>query len=402
MHYTPEQEALRREVRAWLDANIPAGFEETVPFDGDDYDDAMYEWARAFRHKLGQQGWLAAAWPKEYGGGGRTQAEQVVIDEELARRMLPNTGDLGIVWLAPALMVWGTEEQKLRWLPPIMQGEKIVWQAFTEPEAGSDLASLQMRATEDGDHFVLNGNKVFIGSKHYPDLIYTLAVTDSRAPRHQNITAFIVDPKTPGVSWNRLDLHSGGGKSIIYFEDARVPRENVIGAENGVGKGWRVAQSTLEIEHGGGGRIVERNPLLDRFIAYCKRTMRHGQPLTKDPVVRDKLANMYIRGQVGRLLGMRNYSMRQTGQKFGYRGSQFALWGKTNNPFLVQQIMEIAGPLAATTDPELRLLRGQVEFHQREGIVTHPGGTPEIQKVIMAQALGLSRSATRTGAGSGH
>lgn len=400
MHYTEEQEALRKEVRAFLDSYIPAGFEETVPFDSDEYTDEMYEWGKEFRHQLGMRGWLALAWPKEVGGGGRTGAEQLVVDEEVAKRWVPNTGDLGIVWLAPALTRWGTDEQKRRWMPPIMKGEQIVWQAFTEPEAGSDLASLQMRAVEDGDHYVINGTKIFIGTKHYPDLIYTLAVTDPEAPRHQNISAFIVDPKTPGVSWHPLDGYSGGGKSTIYFEDARIPKENMIGGPEGRGKGWQVAQSTLEIEHGGSGRAVEREPLIDKFIAWCKTATRHGQPLSKDPVVREKLAEMYARSQVGRVLGLRNYHMRQTGQRFGYRGSQFSLWGKQHNPWMVQQIMEIAGPLAAATDPELRLLRGQVENHQRQGIVTHPGGTPEIQKVIMGQAMGLSRSAARAGSSS--
>jgi len=401
MHYTPEQEALRAEVRAWLDANLPAGFEETVPWDSDDYTPEMYEFAKDFRHKLGQKGWLAASWAKEYGGGGMTSAEQIVIDEELAKRIVPNTGDLGIVWLAPALMVWGTEEQKQRWMPLMLKGEKIVWQAFTEPEAGSDLASLQMRAVEDGDHWVLNGNKIFIGTKHYPDLIYTLAVTDPEAPRHQNISAFVIDPATPGVSWTPLDLAMGGGKSSIFFEDARVPKANMIGGEGGRGKGWRVAQSTLEIEHGGGGRIVEREPLVERFIQYCKTAIRHGQPLAKDPAVRAKLGEMYARSQVGRLIGVRNYDMRLRGERPGFRGPQFALWNKLHNPWMVKQIMDITGPVAAATDPDFRVLRGRVEFHQREGIVTHPGGTPEIQKVIMAQALGLSRATARTAAPGG-
>lgn len=394
-HYTPEQQEFRKEVRAWLDANIPRTTAQGFPADGNNLSEEQFLWMRDFRRKLGEKGWLAPLWPKEMGGGGLPVDQAVVIEEELAERDLPQIGDLGLSLGAPAIRAWGTDEQKQRFIPPILKGEIITWQVFTEPEAGSDLASLKTRAVEDGDDFVINGNKIFVGSKYHADYLYTLAVTDPTAPRHQNISAFMVPAGSPGLTITHLDLMAGGGKRMIYFEDVRVPREYLIGGDAGRGKGWWVAQTTLELEHGGSGR-VGRNKLVDKFIEYCKATRRNGRTLSSDPINQQILADMYIRSHVGRLLGLRNFWMRNSSQKFSYEGSQFSLWGKTFSPWLAEKMMEVAGPFAMIDTPDLALSRGEVENHQRQSLATHPGGTPEIQRVIMARAIGMSRSPNRT------
>ncbi len=392
---TPEQIAFRNEVRDWLKANIPAEITDTLHPDPNEVTEEQFTWGKQFRQKLGQKGWLAPTWPQEYAGGGLSLNESVVIDEELSRFKLPYMSDLSITLAGPAIRAWGTDEQKQFFLPPMLKGDVITWQCFTEPEAGSDLASLKMRAVLDGDDYVINGTKIFIGGKHTSDWLYTLAVTDPNAPRHQNISAFMVPSESVGLSITHLDLVAGGGKRMAYYEDVRVPREYLIGGENGVGKGWWVAQTTLELEHGGSGRVV-RDQLVDQFIDYCKTATRHGKPISSDPRVQDILARIYIASHVGRLIGTRNYWMRSADRKFTYEGSQFSLWGKTFQPWFAKRVREAIGPYATINDDKWAPVQQAIEDHQRQSLLSHPGGTPEIQKVIMARAMGISRSPNRT------
>jgi alkylation response protein AidB-like acyl-CoA dehydrogenase len=251
-----------------------------------------------------------------------------------------------------------------------------------------------------------------VGARYYSDYLYTLAVTDPEVPRHQNISAFMIPSNSSGLTITHLDLIAGGGKRMIYFEDVRVPRENLIGGEAGRGKGWWVAQTTLELEHGGSGRVT-RDPLIDKFIAYCRNTRRNGAPISSDPRIKQILTEIYIQSHVGRLMGTRNYWMRTSGKRFSYEGSQFSLWGKTFAPWLAKQVREVLGPYASVNDPALGSILDEIENHQRQSLATHPGGTPEIQKVIMARGIGVSRTPQRSAesgrsaagaptAGSGH
>jgi alkylation response protein AidB-like acyl-CoA dehydrogenase len=266
--YTEEQERFRAEVRAWLDANAPT---EDLPSDEAEMSEEQRRAVREFRRKLGAKGWLAPTWPKEYGGGGLSSAHAVVLNEELARRKVPMAYDLGLSLGAPAIMVHGTQEQKDRFLPPILKGEVITWQVFSEPEAGSDLASLKTRAERDGDEYIINGSKQFVGHiGSRPDYLYTLVNTDPEGPRHENISAFLVPAHLPGISIVPMDLIAGE-KQFVYFDNVRVPREYLIGAEN---KGWMVANTTLELEHGGrgspGGEGTGRTTRLAEVIEYLR------------------------------------------------------------------------------------------------------------------------------------
>lgn len=388
LNYSAEQQAFRQDVRAWLEVNLPKEFEDSVPPDQQDYAPEHFEFAREFRKKLGAVGWLAPTWPKEQGGGGLTVAHQIVLEEELAKHNIPAVGDLGLTLGAPAINAWGTDEQKKRFIPPILKGEIVVWQVFTEPGAGSDLASLKTRAVEDGDDFVINGNKIFVGQKYTADYLYTLAVTDPEAPRHQNIGAFIIPAETPGVTVHHLDLMAGGGKRAIFFDDVRVPKENLIG---GRGQGWWVAQTTLELEHGGGGAATPRDQLVDQLIDYARTTVRNGKRLGDDPDVRKRLVEAYIRAERIRLIGLRNYWQRNAGIKQTYEGSQFSLTRKRFMPDLATIMLEVLGPQALVKDRKWAPARAEFENWQRQSTATHPGGTIEVQKVIMARQMGLSR-----------
>ncbi len=392
LHYTEEQEEFAREVRAWIDANIP---QIDPPEDLLNMTHDMFKQAREFRHKLGEKGWLAPTYPSEYGGGGLDVAHAVVIAQELARehlifRML---ADRGVDLFAPAILVWGTEEQKKRFIPPIIKGEIITWQGFTEPEAGSDLASLKARAVRDGNEYIINGEKTFIGASYDVDYVFTLAVTDPTRPRHHNMGAFMVPAHIPGVKIIPLDLFAEAGwpgKHHIYYEDVRIPADHLIGHET---SGWQVTQSSLELEHGGMGAIGQRDNLFERTVEFCKETTRGGKPLSQDPDVRRVLVDTYIKNEIGRLFSLRNYWMRHAKQHgAGYEGSQLLVHSKSNAPKEGTALLEVLGPRVLLTDPRWAPLRGAMELQQRDSICTHPGGTTEIQKVIVARRMGISRT----------
>jgi alkylation response protein AidB-like acyl-CoA dehydrogenase len=232
--------------------------------------------------------------------------------------------------------------------------------------------------------------------------MWTLAVTDPNGDRHKNLSWFMIDANLPGITLQPMDLlgsGEGGGesghKNTIFFEDVRVPAFCLIGGEN---NGWKVASTHLELEHGGGGRIG-RNRLWDRLLIYCRETMRDGKPLTDDQDMRDLLADIYIKGEVGRLFGLRNFWLTYANQPKSYEGPQLSLYRKTAGLWMTGAILEAVGPAALTSDPAWSSDDAFLENQQRNGIVAmHPGGTADIQKVSMARRIGIGRS-TREAAG---
>lgn len=390
VHYTAEQEAFRNEVQTWLKDNVPPDLKG--PVDEQTITHEMFRKAIEFRTKLGAKGWYTPSWPKEYGGGGLSVEETVVITEELAALDMPNItyGDNGISTAAPGIMVWGTEEQKRRFMPPIFKGEVVTWQCFTEPEAGSDLASLRTTAIRQGDEFIVNGNKIFVGQLWDVDYLYTLAVTKPDNPRHNNIGAFLIPADLPGIALGHLDLIAGGGKRTVYFEDVHVPATTLIGGET---DGWKVAQSTLEIEHGGGGAIVDRDRYMDKLLEYARTTKHNGGAVSSDPENQELLVEAYLGYQVNRLLGLRNYWMRNVRKPFTYEGSQFSLNRKVYAPRLAEIMLKVMGPYALVKGTDRAPFGGEIENYQRQAIsIPHPGGSQEIQKLIMARRIGVSRT----------
>ena len=401
--YTPEQEEFRRELRAWLEENLPSDLVD--PADPADLSYEEYQKRRELGRKLGDNGWLWPTAPTEYGGGGLTVDHAIIIEEELDRHglVLPPYYDSGGRIGGATIMVWGTEEQKRHFLPPIFKGLVRTWQLLSEPEAGSDLANVNTTAIRDRDDYVINGQKIFVGSTHGADQFWMIVVTDPNGARHENLSWFLVPADLPGISIAPMDLLISGGeggagsgiKHTVYFDNVRVSASHLIGGEN---EGWKVGGTTLELEHGTGGRIG-RNWLVDRLLDYCKKTQRNGQPLSKDPDVRDLLVDIYIDAEIGRLFGLRNYWLRHSERPISYEGSQLSLHRKVSGLRMGKAILEILGPYALTTDPQWAPAQGHVEAHQRSSIVAvHPGGTSDIQKVIMARRIGIGR-ATREQAG---
>ena len=401
-HYTTEQEAFRQEVRDWLEARVPE--EIRHPLDAKHMDRDLFDWNFEFRKDLGNKGWLHPMYPKEFGGGGLTAEYNVVIQEELLRLEVPLPGhDNGFD--LPALMVWGTEEQKKEFLPPRLRGEKLGWQLFTEPGAGSDLASLKTRAVKDGDDWVLTGEKVFVGGDSgyvsedtkVPDALqmgelFTLAVTDPNAPRHRNMGFFYVPGDSPGVTAQTLDLLVGQGKRQVYLDNVRVPSSRVIGGES---QGWQVAQTSLEIEHGGGGSPVPRDHTVAKFLDWMRESGK-GQDTHLQQVAMDA----FIDAEIGRLIQVRNFWMYSAGQEMTYHGSQNSLWRKESQLRMADAMREVMGmdALLDAQDP-LASHGGEFEHFQRESLAgAHPGGTIEVQKVIVARRIGVSRTKERAAA----
>ena len=394
--YTPEQEEFRQEVRGWLAENVSPDIAH--PPDSINITEEQYQLRRGLGRKLGEKGWLWATAPEEYGGGGLSLDHAVVIEEEVDSYGLtvPPYYDSGGRLGGASIMVWGTEEQKQTFLPPIFRGEVRTWQLLTEPEAGSDLANAKMSAERDGDDYVINGQKIYVGSSLGCDYMWTITCTDNEAPRHQNLGWFMIPATLPGITIQPMELLISGGesgagsgvKNTVFFDNVRVPAFKLIGGEN---EGWKVATTHLELEHGTGGRIA-RNWLVDHLFEYCRENQRNGQPLTKDPDVRDKLIDIYVEAEIARLFNLRNYWMRHSKAEITYEGPQASYWRKMSGLRMSQSILDILGPSALTYDTQWGAAAGHMEAHQRSAIVAiHPGGTADIQKLIMARRIGIGR-----------
>ena len=397
LEYTPEQQAFRRDVRSLLES---CGLNELeFPVDSHDLSYDQYQKRRKIGRALGEKGWLWPTSPTQYGGGGLSIDHAIIIEEELgsAGLTLPPYYDSGGQLGGASILVWGSEEQKAHFLPPIFKGEVRTWQLLTEPEAGSDLAGVKTNATRVGDEYVINGQKIFVGSDHGAEQAWVLCETNPEAPRHENLSWFIIPMDLPGVSILPMDLlgtgNEGGAgtgrKNTIHFEDVRVPAFNLVGGEN---NGWQVATTHLELEHGGGG-AVQRNTLVDRLIEYCKETRPGGHPLSADPEIRLRLADIYIRSEIVRLFGVRNFWLANAKQPRSYEGSQLSYYDKIAGLENSETILDILGPYALVKDDRWTVLKTAIELDQRNSIANlHPAGTADIQRVIMSRRIGIGRS----------
>ena len=391
--YSPEQEEFRKEVSSWLEENLPE--EMRMPVDPLEVTDEYYGFWRDMNMKLAEKGWRYPTDPKEYGGGGLTGDYETIILEEFERARVPR--NFTNPYIFPTLLVWGTEEQKRKFLPPLLSCEQIAFQNFTEPNAGSDLASLQSRAVRDGDDWIITGQKTFVSGHGDPDLLFGPIVTDQDAPRHQNLGYFLIPYPSPGLELQRLNLLTGHDQIFVFMDNVRVPGDHLIGGET---DGWRVTQTTLEIEHGGRGVAFLRDEALENLIKYTQGTTHDGQTLGSDPIVQQLAMDAYIDSHIHDLLSRRNFWMYQSRQEMGYHGSQsdwFRKSSRLRNADRARDIMSMYS-LCGVREPRAPF-KGEPEVYQRSSLTgAHPGGTLEIQKVIMARRLGISRTRERAAA----
>jgi alkylation response protein AidB-like acyl-CoA dehydrogenase len=378
---TPTEAAFRVEARAWLEANAPkkGSDDDFTGIETDEYVKRAKDW----QGKLAAAGWACITWPKEYGGRGGTSAEAAIFAQEQARTGASSgTFTVGIGMAGPTIIAHGTDEQKRRWLPPLLRGEEVYCQLFSEPGAGSDLAGLACRAIRDGDEWIVNGQKVWTSGAVHSDLGILVARTDVDQPKHRGITYFIVDMHSPGIDIRPLRQMTGGAHfNEVFLTDVRIPHANVLGDVNG---GWAVAMTTLSNERvaiGGGGTAMG----FDRLLALAQR-----RGLTGDAFTRQGLADAFIRFELIRFLGMRVRSATRAGKTPGAEASTMKLLYAGHVKKLGELAMALEGAegmLARDDAPEQGAW--QQQFLSAPSIRI-AGGSDEIQRNIIGErVLGL-------------
>ena len=391
--YTEDQEEFRKEVRSWLQENIPD--DKRAPVDRNELSDEMYDWWRDMHQTLAEKGWLYPTYPKEYGGGGLSGEHETILQEEFRIARVVNGFTNSLVF--PTLLVWADDSQKELFLKPLLSAEKVAFQNFSEPNAGSDLASLQARAIRDGDDWLITGQKIWISGQRKPDILFGPMVTDPDAPRHRNLGYFMVPFPSEGLDQERMNLLSGDDQSVFFFDNVRVPGDHLIGGEQ---QGWQVTQTTLEIEHGGRGTAMPQDEALEHLLGYVENTESEGEALGADPLIQQTAVEAYIDSHVFSLLSLRNYGMYMARQEMSYQGSQTSMFGKEYRIENADRSRDIMGMYAMCGIDEPRApYAGAPEVYQRSSLVgAHPAGTIEIQKVIIARRIGISRTRERAAA----
>ena len=390
-NFSPSEEKFRQEVRSWLDANLPEDLREGR--DEELSQDERWQRHRAWHKKLYEGGWVGLWWPKEYGGRGASFIEQVIFNEELARSGAPAGVNMnGITLLGPTLMHWGTEEQKKRFLPKILPAEEIWCQGYSEPGSGSDLASLQTRAVEDGDYFVVNGQKVWTSQAQYSDWCFLLVRTDPNAPKHQGISYILVDMHNPGVTVRPLVQITGDAEfNEVFFEDVRVPKKNLVGELH---RGWMVAITTLMYERAATGGYFRFGKTLPQLVVLARQIEVNGRPAIEDTSVRQQLAQFAIEAEAIKYNELRRLTRQLKGQPPGPEGSFAKITTTELNLRIANFAMELLGPYSVLEKGSPLALDharwSRRMLGARAGTIA--AGTNEIQRGIIGErVLGLPK-----------
>jgi alkylation response protein AidB-like acyl-CoA dehydrogenase len=386
---TPTEASWRQEVRTFIRRELPDA--ARGPQYGEE-DDGREEALRDWRRRVAARGWIAPHWPKEYGGADMSAKDQFIMNEELAEAEAPNVGGFGVMMIGPTLIAHGSEEQKQRFLPAIVKGE-IQWcQGYSEPGAGSDLASLQTRAVRDGDDYVINGQKIWTSGAHRTDWMYMLARTDPDAPKHRGISMFLFDMKSPGVSVRPL-INMGGshGFNEVFFDNVRVPASQRVGEEN---RGWYVGATLLDFERSGIGNAVGVRKQLERLLASVE-SERSKLTFDQRRSLRLEFADRWVEAHVARWLSYRVISMQAAGQIPNYEASMTKLFMSEMQQRIAALALHMAGMRGLIADPAspYAVLSGTAGTRYVGAVSsTIAGGTSEIQRNIVAtRGLGLPR-----------
>jgi alkylation response protein AidB-like acyl-CoA dehydrogenase len=349
--------------------------------------------------KLATKGWVAPAWPKEYGGAGMTIMEQFIFNEELAQARVPRPGGIGITMAGPTIIVYGSDDQKTQHLSGMLTGGKIWCQGFSETGSGSDLASLQTRAVRDGDDYIVNGQKIWTTGAQYADRMILLARTDPEAPKHKGISYFLLDMKAPGVSVRPLVNMAGtSGFNEVFFDNVRVPRKDLLGEEN---RGWYVGTTTLDFERSSIGTSIAQGQSVEDLIAWVKQ--RKDGPL--HPTVRLELAERWIEASAARLMSYQVISLQNRGLVPNHEASAVKIYAGELNQRISNTAIKAAGLLGLleptrSSDGEKQSAtsryapnKGRFARTYLQAVAsTIAGGTSEINRnIIASRGLGLPR-----------
>ena len=389
---TEEQKKFRQEVRDWLDKNVNPRLAQSAEERGEPPDtDSLV--VMAFGRKLAAKGWLVPEWPKEYGGAGLTSDQRYIINQEVAARNIELPGHWGNFQggvPGPTLMRFGTEEQKKEWLPKIAAGA-LFSLGYTEPNAGTDLASLQMRAVSDGDDYIVNGQKMFSSGVHNADYHWLLVRTNVNVPKHKGISLLIADLKSPGITIKEMHTISGMKTHEIFYDNVRIPKKNRIGPEDG---GWGITREALSIERASVGSSPWAPKIVDELIKYAKETERNGRPLYEDPFVRQSLAQLAIEVNILRLFNNRINWMVDKGISPAWAGAASKIWEAETGQRVANSGMQILG-MSCQLEPGSKWvpIKGRVELGYRETVVrSFGGGSDELMRSLIAtMAMGLPR-----------
>jgi alkylation response protein AidB-like acyl-CoA dehydrogenase len=399
--YPPEAESIRKEIRAWLEENLPAGwFEPGFTLSPEERREFNTTWPT----KLFEGGWICAGWPTEYGGKGLSLIEQVVLNEEFAKANAPMRADFfGDTLVGPTILQWGTDEQKKQFIPGILNGT-ITWcQGFSEPNSGSDLASLKTSAVLDGDEWVINGQKVWTTQAQYADYVFLLTRTDPDAEQHAGISYLLVPMHQDGIEVRPITQVDGSAEfNEVFFTNARCPKDNVVG---GVNNGWKVAMTTLGFERGSSSTTGYR-----RFLKEYETIVREARRVGKsdDELVRDDLVKAWSKIKIMEINGYRSLTdaLNNTHNAALLGACNKMFWSETHRDYMdlamnilgmQAQILTgtgtVAGPSGAMhrgrEDYPVSELQASFFFSRSETIW---GGTAEIQRNIVGErALGLPK-----------
>jgi alkylation response protein AidB-like acyl-CoA dehydrogenase len=392
---TPEEAAFRQEVRDFLRKELPPELAERdvewgMLGGGGSY--SYREQTTGWRKKLAQRGWIVPAWPKEYGGAGMSVIEQFIFNEEMARANAPTGSGIGTGWAGPTIIVYGSEEQKREHLPPILSGEATWCQGFSEPEAGSDLASLRTRAVRDGDEYVINGQKIWTSLAQIAQWMILLARTDPEAPKHKGISYFLLDMKSPGITIRPLvNILGNADFTEVFFDNVRIPRRNLLGEEN---RGWYIAAATLDFERSGIGTAVGYELIVNELLRYAREEDEAANVIGRNPAVRYELADRYVETQVAQTMSYRVVSMQARGVVPNIESSVNKLYSSELEQRIAATGVKLLGLYGQLNEgTKWAPLKGKVaRMYLRATAITIGGGTSEIQRNIMAQrGLGLPR-----------
>ena len=380
---TASERALADEVRGFLSR---AGFSaEDLPRGLDDRMDALRRWQATCY----EAGYVGRAWPSEFGGGGRPPVEQIIVDQELAAAGAPEFANIvGLDVLGPSLLRFGSDEQRRRYIPPILAADEIWCQGVSEPEAGSDLASLRTRAVQHGDSYLVNGQKTWVSWGQYATRCGLLARTDDSVPRHRGISMLIVDMSSPGIEVRPMTQITGHAEfSELFLDNVVVPKENLLGQ---LGDGWKIAMYTLGHERGTAAlpRQVKLRTWLDRAVAAAARRELHGRPVLKDPEVQTALARALIGIEVLRHHGYRTVGEFLSGGAVGPESSSVKLLSAEAEQRLAATVLDVLGPTLLSGDPDqARENEFWYEAYLYSRAASVYGGTRQIQRDIIADRI---------------
>ena len=393
LKFSEQDEAYRKKLLDWL-ASSGELISRTMQGTDDSGERNPMQAMRDWQKHLYEAGYVGMSWPKIYGGYEASLTEQVIANEELARAKIPpSLNTVGLTIVAPTMIQHGSEEQKQKYLKRILRAEDIWCQGFSEPGAGSDLASLKTNAVLDGDNFVVNGQKVWTSAGHIADMCVLLVRTNRDAPKREGITYLLADMKSEGITIRPL-RNAGGGSHFneVFFDDVKIPQENMVGELHG---GWAIARSTLDNERSGLSGVVALEANFKRLLQLTESASIGGEPAIEDAHTRDQLAQYWIEIEGLKYLGYRTLSEQLKGQKPGSQASVGKLFASKLRQAMAKNALEIVGPYAALTKKSPHVMdRGRWVAGYFDSLgYGIGGGTSEIMhNVIAERVLELPRS----------